>query len=277
MPATATNSSKRAKYDVQLDRHEAKYVIPQSLLPDIREFIRPFCERDPHGVGEPPKYTVTTLQLDNHDLSLHRAKENEAVNRFKLRVRTYGEPGGSPVFMEVKRKICGTIVKSRTSVPFDLWGPALLFDPVVQLQFKSPKEAVGFYEFRRLVQEIGAQPVALVRYQRESYFGTMDHYARVTFDTRLQYQPTQSWTSWGTGGRWYPIDTPVTQNKLFTFSGVVLELKTLSDAPQWMIDLVTDFGLERTGHCKYSNAVWQEAIFSGAYDLPSYAGDALAW
>ncbi len=277
MPDAATNSSKRAKYDVQLDRHEGKYIIPASLIPDIRAFIRPFCEVDPHGVGDPPKYTVTTLQLDDDRLSLHRAKEDEAVNRFKLRARTYGEPGSSPVFMEVKRKLRGTIVKSRTSVPFALWGPGLLFDPVVRLEFKSPKEAVGFYEFRRLVQEIGAEPVVLVRYVRESYFGAMDHYARVTFDTHLEYQPTHSWTSWGGGGRWFSMDTPLIQNVQHSFSGVVLELKTLSDAPQWMIDLVTEFGLERTGHCKYCNAVWMESLFCGASELPRHGAEALVW
>jgi hypothetical protein len=217
------------------------------------------------------------MQLDSADLALHRAKENEAVARFKLRIRTYGEPGDSPVYLEVKRKVRGTIVKSRTSIPFATWGPHLLFDPVIRLDLKSHKESSGFYEFRRLVQEIGARPVVLVRYLRESYFGRMDHYARVTFDTHLEYQPTRSWTSWGAGRRWLPMDSALVQNKLSTFSGVVLEIKTLSDAPQWMIDMVTEFGIERTGHCKYSNAVWAEAMFCGDSDLPAYAPNAFAW
>ena len=43
------------------------------------------------------------------------------------------------------------------------------------------------------------------------------------------------------------MDTAVAQNKGNRFSGVVLELKTLSDAPHWMMDLVMHFDLERTG------------------------------
>ncbi len=69
----------RATYDVQLDRHEGKYIISRSMLPAIREFIRPFCESDPHCKGNPPRYVITTLQLDDARLSLHHAKANEAV------------------------------------------------------------------------------------------------------------------------------------------------------------------------------------------------------
>jgi len=272
------DGKRRAKYDVQLDRHEAKYIIPREMVGRIREFIRPFCEPDPNCTGNPPEYVITTLQLDSPTLALHHAKEWEAVNRFKLRVRTYGDPvGQAPVFMEVKRKIRGTIVKSRTMVPFEAWSEDLVRNPRVTLTFKSSKEELGFLEFVRLVREIDARPVVLIRYHRESYFGKFEHYARVTFDRRLEYLPTRSWESWGRGEHWHKMDTPLLQNKQNPFSGVVLELKTLSDAPQWMIDLVMHFNLVRTGNCKYSTAVWSESIFRGTPNVPTYAMDLLTW
>jgi hypothetical protein len=271
----STKPGKRAKFDIQLDRHEAKYVISNALVPEIRSFIRPFCEPDPYAHGDPPVYVILTLQLDNDRFSFHNAKELEAPARFKLRVRTYGEPGNSPVFLEVKRKIRGAIVKTRAKVPFDEWSRELLYSTLLTLPFKSRSEETAFLEFSRLVRETGAHPIVLVRYVRESYFGVHDSYARVTFDRNLQYQPTRSWTDWGRSGRWLAMDTSLIQKKGNTFSGVVLELKTLSDAPQWMIDLVEHFNLERTGHCKYSNAVWHEAIFTGEPEMPSYVSDLL--
>ncbi len=267
--------SRQATYDVQLDRHEAKYIIPASLVPDIREFLVPFCQPDPHCKGHPPEYVITTLQLDTPTLALHHAKEHEALNRFKLRARLYDTPGDSPVFMEIKRKICGTIVKSRTSIPFEEWGERLFTEAMVNLSFRSSKEEVGFLEYRRLVREIGARPVVLIRYTRESYFGALDQYARVTFDRRLEYQPTRSWDGWGRGGRWIPMDASVAQNKQQPFSGVVLELKTLSEAPRWMIDMVVEFGLERTGNCKYSAALWLESFFCDPFERPAYETDVL--
>lgn len=276
-PPSSVRQSRRARFDIQLDRHEGKYIVRPELLPAVRHFIKPFCEPDPHGHGNPPEYVITTIQLDSPSLALHHAKEHEAVNRFKLRVRTYGVPGSSPVFLEVKRKIRGTIVKSRTSIPFDAWGPDLLFSTRLNLTFKSRKEEVGFLEFARLVREIGARPVVIVRYTRESYFSTRDRYARVSFDRRLLYQPTDSWTNWGEGRHWYCMDSALAQNKQYRFSGIVLELKTLSDTPEWMIHLVQHFDLARTGNCKYSTAIWQESLFRGTTALAPYAADVLLW
>jgi len=267
----------RARYDIQLDRHEGKYIIPTSMVPEIREYVRPFCRPDPHGSGDPPEYVITTMQLDSPTLALHHAKENDSDARFKLRVRTYGKPGSSPVFLEVKRKIRGTVVKSRTSVPFEVWGKDLIFNTKLELDFKSPKEEIGFLEFVRLVREIGAEPMVLVRYIRESYMSLSDRYARVSMDRKLEYQPSRDWDNWGEKGRWISMDSSLAQNKQFHFSGVVLELKTLSDTPHWMIDLVKHFDLVRVGNCKYSTAIWQEALFRGTTALPSYAVELLSF
>jgi len=265
-----------SKFAMQLDRCEAKYIIPRSLVPRIREFIQPFCEPDPHGQGDPPEYTVTTLQLDTPTLSFHHAKENEAINRFKLRVRTYGETGGDRVFLEVKRKINGTIVKSRSSVPAAAWGKELLFAPKMEATFSLRKEEESFLEFRRLAQLTGARPTVCIRYTRESYFGQNDEYARVTFDRKLQYRPTPHWALSPGVGRWFSMDSSLVQNKGLPCSGVILELKTLSSAPCWMIELVKQFGLVRTGNCKYSTAMGLEALFRGTPTLPGYASELFA-
>ncbi len=271
-----TKRGPAARFDVQLDRHEAKYVIPRSLVPEIRRFIRPFCRPDIHGRGNPPEYVITTLQLDTPGLSLFHAKEHEALNRFKLRVRSYGEPGESPVFLEIKRKIGHAIVKSRAAVASEAWSKDLIHNPRIGVTFSSSKEEEGFLEFVRLVREVGARPTVLIRYTRESYMGRVDHYSRVTMDRRLMYQPTESWDAWGENGRWRSMDNPLVQNKQNSFSGIVLELKTLSSAPRWMIDLVMEFNLVRTGNCKYATAMGQESLFRGMSGMPGYAVELFA-
>jgi len=259
---------KNLAVDIQLERHEAKYVVPHAVAREAIKFATPFCTPDPHGSGTPREYVVTTLQLDNRALSLHRAKELEAYNRFKLRVRTYGEePGDAPVFMEVKQKIGANIVKSRSRVPFDQWGEHLIRNPeLVMDSFTTDDERNAFLKFVRLSREIGAMPLVLVRYTRESYFGWNDHYARISVDRKLQYQPTRLWDDWGRSGKWRTMDTTIAQRKDFSYSGVVLELKTLGNAPVWMIDLVQQLGLERMGNCKYSTAIWKELAFRGIDD-----------
>ena len=243
-------------------RYESKYAISREMVPEIRAFIQPFCTPDPYTHGFPPEYTITTLQLDSPDFALHYAKEREAVNRFKLRARTYGQIGSAPVFAEIKAKMEETIMKTRVAVPFGLWGKELLFGVKVPRCFKSEKQEVDFLQFKRLVWEIGAQPVALVRYIRESYVGTVDRYARVTFDRKLQYQMTRSWTDFGRSGTWHGMDSTEAQGFGLPYSSVILELKALSHMPVWVMDLVERFQLKKLGNCKYSTAVWCEGLFS---------------
>jgi hypothetical protein len=247
---------------VELDRYEAKYIIHPSLAPEIREFLRAFCVRDPNAAGDPPEYIITTLQLDSETLALHYAKEREAVNRFKLRCRTYGTDGTAPVFIEVKRKIKGTIVKSRVMIPRKYWGPELFSGKPPDIPFRNRHERVNFGEFRRLMNVMDARPVMNIRYLRESYLGAQDDYARVTFDRRLCYCPARGWELPPMGVRWRCMDSATAFNR--PFSGVILELKTYRDAPIWMSNLTERFSLERTGFCKYSTAMRMESLFQGA-------------
>lgn len=263
-------------------RYELKYVIPSALVPRIREYLEPYCERDSHCQSDPPEYVINTLQLDSAGLSLHYAKLWDQVNRFKLRARTYEPLGSSPVFMEVKAKFRSTVVKYRTQIPFTTWGAHLFGDePIRGIQFTRSRDAQSFYQFIRLTKEIGARPVMLIRYARESYFGKHDRYSRVTFDRRLQYQRTRSWDDWGRNGQWHSLDKTVDQSRRqdqeSPFSGVVMELKTLTDVPVWMRNMVEDLDLHRQGYCKFSNAVWAESMFRSTPWTPEYEIDYLRY
>lgn len=253
-----------AKHTIELERHEAKYLIPPALMAPIRDFIRPFCVPDDNAVSDTglPEYEVTTLQLDSADMSLYRAKERESLNRFKIRVRTYGLDGRCPIFLEIKRKIKGVIVKSRATIAPDRWHDQTCRYPQAGLLFPSRKEEENYLNFVRLVQTLDARPVVLIRYRRESYLGKNDQYSRLTFDHTLRYRPTRDWNLLPEGGHWWTMDSATAMNR--PYSGVILELKTFADAPRWMVDLTERFDLTRIGFCKYFTAVRLESLFNGA-------------
>jgi hypothetical protein len=261
-PVNGSTRPKQREAQSVLERYEAKYIVEPSLIPQIREFIQPFCAPDPNADGDPPEYIITTLQLDSHDLVLHRAKDDESINRFKLRCRTYGTDGTAPVFVEIKRKIKGVIVKSRTFVPREHWGPHLFKGPASEFPFRSLHEKLNLAEFRRLMSAIGARPVMLIRYVRESYLGRNDNYARLTFDRRLCYCPARGWELPPQNVRWRSMDSETALRR--PYSGLILELKTYRDAPMWMVELTERFSLVRAGFCKYSTAVRMESLYSGA-------------
>lgn len=257
-----------------VNRYESKYIIPRSLVAEIREYVRPFCEPDPHTRGDPPEYVITTLQLETPSYALHYAKEDEMDARFKMRVRTYGEIGTAPIFAEIKAKFQRTIVKARACVPFNAWNEALIYGSRIPPIFKNEKQEIDFLKFRRVVWETGAHPETLVRYTRESYIGVVDDYVRITFDRKLQYQRTDSWTDFGRSGVWRGMDSCTAQGFGLPYSGVVLEVKTYNTVPSWVLELVKRFNLCRSGNCKYSTAVWREGAFGG-YPGTNFAQQAM--
>jgi len=214
-----------ADFSTELDRFEAKYIIPRQLVEPIKDFIKPYCELDKHCAAAGGKYYINTVQYDSPSLSLHYAKERE-----------------------------------------DDWKPGVLRQHVDALNLKSVKEREAFREFVRLHNEIGAEPRVLVRYCREAYTGIFDHYARVTFDTQLCYQPIRHEFDWGRNGRFISMDSGMVRRR--KDSPLVLEIKCTEQVPAWMIELVQQFDLIRCGNCKYSTAIWMEKLFIGMGDAP---------
>jgi hypothetical protein len=246
---------------IELERHEAKYLVAPSQVNAIRDFIEPFCTPDAHAEdSERPEYIVTTLQLDTPDMALYRAKDEEQINRFKLRVRTYGTDGRSPVFLEIKRKNRGVIVKSRAALAPEWWNRDVCRRVDPRLRFRSSKEEWNYLQFVRAVRALDAGPVILIRYHRESYMGRNDRYARLTLDRRLCYRPARDWDLLPPGA-WWSMDSGTAQNR--PFSGLILEMKTYADAPCWMVDLAERFDLVRIGFCKYYTAIRLESLFRG--------------
>ncbi len=248
--------------DLRIERHEAKYIVPYSLMPEIRKYIQPHVVNDKHGIGEIPKYLVRTIQLDNRNLSLHYAKEVESLNRFKLRIRTYGTDGKAPYFVEIKRKLGAVIVKSRSVLKSDVYSPELFLNPKAHIPFSSEKEHMNYLDFIRLTQEIGGQPVLMIQYERESYMGRLEDYARVTFDTQVSYQMTPSYDfGYVNNRRFRRIDTQTGLRS--EYAGCVMELKSKMGIPRWMMDFVRAFSLVRVGFCKYSAALRMESFSAG--------------
>ncbi len=79
----------------------------------------------------------------------------------------------------------------------------------------------------------------------------------------MQYQATGSWTDFGRSGLWRGMDSTEAQGFGLPYSGVVLEVKSLSYTPAWVMDLVERFELHKSGNCKYSTAIWREGVFTG--------------
>lgn len=245
---------------LHIERREFKYLIDEATADRVREAIRPFCERDPfaskHASG---RYTIDSLYLDTAEMSLFNANEEEGLDRFKLRIRTYPETPGAAIFTEVKRRFHDIIVKDRGRVPAD-WPRLFEGAGDVLGATRSPREAKAVERFVTLARTLHARPIVLVRYEREPWASVIDDYVRITFDRKIRSQKIDRFTFDHDPRGWRATDHPQTEGAIESM--VVLELKFTTNVPWWLIHIVQRYDLTRRAFSKYGLSVraWREEI-----------------
>ena len=104
---------------LDIKRFEIKYYIQESMVPELRQFIRPFSKFDPYVNGKNGKnaYVVRSIYYDSLNLDYYYEKMDGLKLRKKLRIRSYDQER-STVFIEIKRKYSNCIYKERINLPF---------------------------------------------------------------------------------------------------------------------------------------------------------------
>jgi hypothetical protein len=238
---------------LHFERYEWKYAVPEDRSEAIRRFIRPYVALDPHAVHAPDhRYTIYNIYLDTPNLDLYQACLNDALDRYKLRIRWYDADAKGPFFFEVKRKIRDVIVKDRARVSLDDFRALLRGEP---LSIPEGPSLDHLTSFRARTSLIGAVPTLISRYTREPYESAFGEYARLTLDRAMCWQPVRGYELPGDPRAWTYADAA------WATCGVrcaaVLELKFTRDFPRWMSDLVAQFDLQRIGFSKYVSSVTQ--------------------
>jgi hypothetical protein len=230
--------------ELQSQRFEIKYLIPESLTGEIRDYVRAYLDLD-RFAGPDFSYDIHNIYLDSNELDTYEATLKGLKDRFKLRVRYYDDSVGSPVFVEVKRRFNDVIRKSRCALPRSevanfLNGQLPGADVVpVDRDWRSLEDFFG------LMQQLGATPKSHVAYRREAWVSTENNSFRVTMDRYVRSEP-----------HFEPVLKTWMKNPVVVFGqDVVLELKFTNRLPEWMRDLVRAFNLSRSGGAKYVGGI----------------------
>jgi len=237
-----------------IERREYKFLVDRATAGAVRAAIRPFCTLDPFAAGSPARsYAIETLYLDTAGLSLFWANDHEQVDRVKMRARRYPDAPGSPVFLEVKRRVNDVIHKTRGRVAPAAWA-GLLADPGAPIPAAvTGKDRAAVERFLALHRTLHLRPFTVVRYQREPWVSTIDDYARVTFDTWIQARSVDALSFESEGHRWRALDDAILQRTHDSL--VVLELKFTRHVPLWLVNVVRSHGLVRGAYSKYGNSI----------------------
>jgi hypothetical protein len=230
----------------QASRYELKYIIDERCAMEIRKFIHSYLVPDEHADPEAGNsYPVHSLYLDSPALHLFRSTVDGLKNRFKLRIRFYGDDLAHPAFLEIKRRISEVICKERACVCRGAVNLLLRgIRPSVSLLASSgdrSKDAAAMQTFYKTCLQIDARPCVYISYNREAYVSPESDQLRVTFDRRIsvaRYSPAP-----------YLI-TPKTAMSV-DMRGIVLEMKFTDRFPNWMRQLVHALDLWRCPSAKY--------------------------
>ncbi len=224
--------------ETQWERLELKYLASLDAVGRLRAGFRPFCQPDHEG-----GYVITTLYLDGPGLPFFRMVADDAFDRTKLRIRSYGT---GPAFLELKRKTGEVIRKQRVAVPPDdvaARAEGLGIEP-------EGRGANVLQNFAALAARFGASPLLVVRYRREAWASEVDRYARVTIDTAIEVAPADGYRFERPDDAFVPLDGGPGRS-----SPAVIELKCETNVPGWLAALVHERQLRQVGFSKYARGV----------------------
>jgi hypothetical protein len=230
--------------ELQAQRLELKYIIPERVAVSIRDFLLPYLEMDSFGASQPDcSYPVHSLYLDSPELALYHSTLNGDRNRYKLRIRFYEGRPQAPVYLEIKRRDDGSIYKERCAVEREAVAEIVagrLPDRRDLVKGDATAER-ALANFCRHLNQIQAEPMAHVAYRREAWLSEGSNRVRVTMDRQVQSCREPS----------IRLDAQLT-NPITVFGDeVVLELKFTGRFPSWMGDLVRVFNLKQCSAAKY--------------------------
>ncbi|HEY4415629.1 MAG TPA: polyphosphate polymerase domain-containing protein [Verrucomicrobiae bacterium] len=234
--------------NLQTQRLELKYLIPESAALAVRDYISTHLTLDEFGVGQPDlSYPIHSLYLDSGDLSLYWQTVNGNKNRYKLRVRYYDDKPDSPVFFEIKRRMNEAILKQRGGVTRA--GAAELLagrmPPMEDMLSEDPRHLCALQNFCQMMVQIQARPMALVNYRREAWVSTHNNSVRVTMDRQVELDLD------ATSCMSAKMADPV----CVFGKEVILELKFTGRFPAWFGDLVRHFGVRQCSAAKYADGL----------------------
>jgi hypothetical protein len=222
------------------NRYENKYALSGKLATHVLERARLFLSPD-RGVDVPQ--CITTLYLETPNLTFYQWHNDRRTDRFKLRIRGYGQPPEGSLYVEIKGKNGKLSHKSRAEIALSKLNQVLAG--------VKPADSSPLREFITVHKEFNAGPKLLVRCVRKAFRGYNAYgEVAVTADREIVWQPASCYDLAGDPQAWRPIVLPEQ-------SSAIVELKYVCRPPEWMASLMSELVKYRVKFSKYGTAMDQ--------------------
>ncbi len=227
-------------------RVEHKYLVPNTLIEQIRADMLPYVEMDsfankPDAQG----YTVRSVYYDTPSFDCYDEKVEGIKVRMKFRIRGYDKRDeDSLVFLEIKRKYMQFIEKNRAPLLRDnleaLFSTRDL-DKYILSRSGTEKEKTDAQRFFYHFYRHALSPAVLVIYDREPFFGKFDPKLRLTFDKNLR-------------STLFPTLDLLYEEKQIKFAMpkyCIFEVKFYTGLPRWIQSIIHRYELPRMALSKF--------------------------
>jgi hypothetical protein len=227
-------------------RTELKYCVPAAIADIALDVARRYLVPDALALGRQQR--VTSLYLDTPQLTFLRWHRERAADRFKLRIRGYGEQPVGTLYAELKRKTGSVGRKRRAAFPAPMLH-AMLAGAHVGVSARSCTGS-DLEAFTHRLRISGATPKVLVTCVREPLRDPHEA-AAVTVDRALQCQPMRHADLIGDPDAWQPIALPSAGEP----SAALIELKYGVGMLTWLDELILFLAPWRVSFSKYVAAM----------------------
>ena len=217
-------------------RFEYKYRLPVDQYLRVRNCIAPYMEIDDYTARAPEmKYLVRSVYYDSIFLNAFNEKVDGDSDRIKFRIRSYADTLAKADTVRAEMKVRkGAITEKHGS--FINKEQYLSF---IETKHWPEVSDVVLEEFERYVHLKTLQPVILTEYRREGYRSRAREELRITFDHHVRSAHSNSL---------FP-EAPLFHDHHHGL--IVLEIKCISQQPDWLRKLVHQNGLRIMANSKY--------------------------
>ncbi len=217
-------------------RYELKFLLTPEIYGIISAKVNEYMRADAYG-----ETTIQSLYFDTPSFLLARRSLEKPPYKEKLRLRGYGRVSADEkAYLEIKAKACGVAYKRRIATTPRT---AFLFTER-RLDLPDGQIERELTAFRNRYEVLDAK--ALLLYDRTAYY-TPESDFRITFDKNIRYRTERLTLSGGEDG-----------SPLLPSGSVLLEVKTSSSIPLWLVQTLSETHTYKTSFSKYGSAYLRE-------------------
>ena len=213
-------------------RYEKKYLMSRMEYECFQDKIKDYMQIDEYGLS-----TICNVYYDTSEDELIRTSLSKPVYKEKLRLRSYGVPGGEDrTFIEIKKKFDGIVYKRRVSLMLNEARNYLEHGIKPEKDNQILREIDYFMKYYHPVKKM------YIAYDRIAMFGKQDDSIRITFDQNIRNREVDLDLAKGDYG-----------TLLLEGDEVLMEIKVAGAYPMWLVAILSELQIYPTSFSKYGN------------------------